>query len=156
MKDCYSLMKSLLKDTFGYDDRLKMCIKAASYGHILFYKKGEINEENVELDVNSLYSTAMTTIRIPKGKPRDINTETLNSGFNRSSAFFIEVVIGSLIPKHYSRFKVCSRYVIDNIVYQDLITYQNAKIKIIRGIYWEENTIDTADIIKTLLDRKTL
>jgi hypothetical protein len=51
---------------------LRWFIKAASYGQILFHKKNEIKEGWVELDVNSLYVTAMTSLRIPKGKPKEV------------------------------------------------------------------------------------
>jgi hypothetical protein len=71
MKDSYDLMKSLLKDTFGYHGRLKSFIKAASYGQILFPKKSEINEAIMELDDNMLYATAMTNLRIPICKQRE-------------------------------------------------------------------------------------
>jgi hypothetical protein len=91
MKDSCDLMNSLLKDTLGYHDRLNSFINNASYGQILFHKKGEIMEATVELDVNSLYATAMTTIRIPKGKPKEINIEPRNSGFNNYSAFILKL-----------------------------------------------------------------
>jgi hypothetical protein len=76
MKDIYDLMKSLLTNTFGYHGRLKRFVIAASYDQILFHKKACINEAIVELDVNRLYGTSMTTIKIPKGKPREIITNT--------------------------------------------------------------------------------
>jgi hypothetical protein len=91
MKDSCDLMKSLLKDTLGYHDRLNSFINHASYGQILFHKNDEIMEATVELNVNSLYATAMTTIRISKGKPKEINTEPRNSGFNNYSAFILKL-----------------------------------------------------------------
>jgi hypothetical protein len=72
MKDSYDLMKSLLKNSFGYHDILKRFIKAPSYGQILFHKKGDINETIVELDVNSLNASTMTIIKIPKDNPISI------------------------------------------------------------------------------------
>jgi hypothetical protein len=102
MKGSYDLMKSLLKDIFGYYGRLKRFIKAASYSQIIFHKKGEINDLIVYLKVNCLYAAAMTTLRIPKGKPRDIIAELLNSRFKTKplkseldnySTFTIEVQI---------------------------------------------------------------
>jgi hypothetical protein len=48
-------------------------IKEASYGQILFHVKGNIEEPVVDLDVNGLYTFAMTQLRIPKGKPEVFN-----------------------------------------------------------------------------------
>jgi hypothetical protein len=57
---------------------LKRFIKATSYGQILFHKKGVINEAIVELDVKSVYATAMRNIKILKGKTKKINVDTGN------------------------------------------------------------------------------
>jgi hypothetical protein len=53
-----------------------------------------------------------------------------------------------------SRFKVDNTYLIDNIVYQDLITFQEAKIKNIRGICLDDYITGNNNVIKTLLDKK--
>ncbi|GMO12696.1 MAG: hypothetical protein Ta2E_01200 [Mycoplasmoidaceae bacterium] len=42
----------------------------------------------------------------------------------------------------------------DNIAYYDLIQYQNAKLNVIRGIYWDEGVIDNNNFINELLERK--
>jgi hypothetical protein len=83
-------MKSLLKDTFGYNGRLKRFIKAPSYGQILFHKKNKIKEAIVERDVNSLKATAMTTLRIPNSKPKII-AKTGKIDIDIYSTFIIEV-----------------------------------------------------------------
>jgi hypothetical protein len=68
MKKSDNLIKRLLNDTFEYYVRLERNIKLAYSSHILFHKKGEIKEAIVELNVNSLDSRAITTIRIPNRK----------------------------------------------------------------------------------------
>jgi hypothetical protein len=66
MKDIYDFMKGLLTDTFGYHWRLKSFIKAASYVNIQFTKNSDINEVIAEVDVNSLFATVMTKIKIKR------------------------------------------------------------------------------------------
>jgi hypothetical protein len=51
------------------------------------------------------------------------------------NTFIIKVEILDFIEKHWSRFKKGNVYTIDNITYKDLIEYQNAKIKIISGVF---------------------
>jgi hypothetical protein len=91
----------------------------------------------VELDVNGLYAFAMTQLQIPEGKPKvmEIVDDLLNN------TFIIKVEILAVLEKPWSRFKKSYVYTIDNITYKDLIEYQNAKIKIISGIYWDEGYI---------------
>jgi hypothetical protein len=66
--------------------------------------------------------------------------------FDSYSAFIIEVEIESLNEKHWYRFKVGSRYIIDHIAYQELIRYLNANIKIINDIYSSSGYIDNTKI----------
>jgi hypothetical protein len=66
MKDSFDLMKMLLKDIFGYHDILKRLIKPISYRLYLFHNKEDINEAVVEIAINSLCLTAITTRKIPK------------------------------------------------------------------------------------------
>jgi hypothetical protein len=124
-------------------------IKDASYVQILFHIPGNIDEPIVELDVNGLYAFAMTQLRIPKGKPKVFNgiiDDIMNC------TFIIKVEILDVIEKPWSRFKKDNAYTIDNIIYKDLITYQDAKIKIISNIYWDEGYIDNInDVLKDLL-----
>jgi hypothetical protein len=108
----------------------------------------------VELDVNSLYATAMSTLRISKGKLREMITEQQKLIFDSYSTFIVEVYIESLTTKHWSRFKACNIYVIDNIAYQDLIQYQEAEMKILRGICLNDSSTDNNTVIKSLLDKK--
>jgi hypothetical protein len=66
--------------------------------------------------------------------------------------FIIKVEILDIIEKSWSRFKKDNVYTIDNITYKDLIEYQNAKINIISGIYWDEGYIyNTNDVLNNLL-----
>jgi hypothetical protein len=112
-------------------------IKEASYGQILFHVKGNIDESVVELDVNGLYAFAMTQLRIPKGKPKVMEIFDGIVDDTRDNTFISKVEILYVIEKQWSRFKKYNVYTIDNITYKDLIKYQDAKIKIISGIYWE-------------------
>jgi hypothetical protein len=83
MKDSDHLIKSFLRDTFGYHRRLKRFIKAPVYLQTLFHKKGYLNKAIIELDVNRLYATPMTTIKIPKEKPMMIiNTGKVGIGYH--------------------------------------------------------------------------
>jgi hypothetical protein len=52
-----------------------------------------MNETIVELDVNDLYAIAMTTLRILKGKPREIITQLEKISLDSYSAFIVEVGI---------------------------------------------------------------
>jgi hypothetical protein len=64
-------------------------------------------------------------------------TQTEKIGSDDYSIFIVEVEIKSLKTKHWSRFKEVSIYVINNIACRVLIRYQDAKMKVIRGIYWD-------------------
>jgi hypothetical protein len=134
---------------------LKKFIKNASYGQILFHSKINTNESLVELDVNSLYACAMAKLYALKGQPKiidDIND--IDYLLIHSTTFIIEVDINSINEKHWSRFKKDNRYIIDDISYSDLIDYQEAKIKIIRCIYWDEGINSNDYIISDILVRK--
>jgi hypothetical protein len=131
-KNSYELINNLLMDSYSYHGRLKQWIKEASYGQILFHVKGNIDEPIVELDVNSLYAFVMTQLRIPNGKPKWING--IIDGII-DCTFISKVEILDVIEKPWSRFKKGNVYTIDKIIYKDLIQYQNAKIKIIAGIF---------------------
>jgi hypothetical protein len=144
----YKLINSLLKDTYSYHGLLKKFINNASYGQILFHSKINTNERFVELDVNSLYACAMTKLYAVKGKPKIIDgINDIDYLLIHSTAFIIEVDIISINEKHWSRFKQNNRYVIDDITYYDLIVYQEAKLKIIRDIYWDEGITGNDSII---------
>jgi hypothetical protein len=107
----------------------------------------------VELDVNSLYAFAMTQLLVSKGKPKVING-IFDDRMNYT--FIIKVEILDIIEKQWSRFKKGNVYTIDNITYNDLIQYQNAKIKIISGIFWESmDYIDNNEELKDLLAIKS-
>jgi hypothetical protein len=101
----------------------------------------------VELDVNGLYGYTMTQLEIPKGKPKEIGI----IGDSFTYTFIIKVEILDIIEKQWSRFKKGNVYTIDNITYNELITYQDAKIKIISEIYWDEGYIDNNNVLKDLL-----
>jgi hypothetical protein len=60
----------------------------------------------------------------------------------------------SIKEKHWLRFKENNRYVLDDITYYDLIVYQEAKLKIIKGIYGDEGINSNDYIISDLLVRK--
>jgi hypothetical protein len=152
-KDSYELINNLLLGSYSYHGRLKQMIKDASYGQILFHIKGNINEPIVELDVNGLYAFSMTQLRIPKGKPKWINGLFDDI---MDYTFIIKVEILDVIEKQWSRFKKDNVYTIDNITYKDLSKYQDAKIKIISGIYWESmEYIDNNDVLNNLLAIKS-
>jgi hypothetical protein len=85
-------MKELLTNASINHWRLKRFIKDAYYCYILFQKKGFINEDIVDLDVNSFYAIDMRTKNIPKGKPKEIMS------LNNVSTFIIEVEHGLLKP----------------------------------------------------------
>jgi hypothetical protein len=140
MKETFDLMKRVLLGSYTFHGRLKQFIKGASDGQILFHKKGDLNEKIVELDVNSLYGTAMTKIKVVMSKPKVI----FDNNLMRLAALKVFVDIESLIEKCWSRFKVDNRYPIDNIAYFDLIQYQNAKLKVICGIYWDSGFDDSS------------
>jgi hypothetical protein len=69
--------------------------------------------------------------------------------------FIIKVEILDVIEKQGSRFNKGNVYTIDNITYYDLIQYQDARIKIISGIYWDGNYIDNNEVMKNLLAIKS-
>jgi hypothetical protein len=124
-------------------------IKEASYGRILFHVKGNIDEPVVELDVNGLYAFTMTQLSIPKGKQKWING-IIDDVIDNT--FIIKAEILDVIEKIWSRFKKGNVYTIDNITYKDLIQFQDTKIKIISGIYWNEGYIDNSnDVLNNLL-----
>jgi hypothetical protein len=134
---------------------LKKFIKNASYEQILFHSKINTNESLVELDVNSLYACAMTKLYPVKRKPKiidDIND--IDNLLIHSAAFIIEVNIISINEKYWSRFDQNKRYVIDDITCIYLIVYQEEKIKIIRGIYWDESIIGNDYIIFRFVSKK--
>jgi hypothetical protein len=91
----------------------------------------------------------MTQLRIPKGKSKVVNgiiDDIMNC------TFIINFEILAFIEKCWSRFKKDMLYTIDSITYKDLIEYQDAKIKIISDIYWDEGYFDnTNDVLKNLL-----
>jgi hypothetical protein len=92
----------------------------------------------------------MTQLRIPKGKPKWINGIIGDNNIDDilDCMFIISVEILDVIEKCWSRFKKDNVYTIDTITYKDLIEYQDAKIKIISGIYWDEGYIDNNDELK--------
>jgi hypothetical protein len=102
----------LLLDSYIYHGRLKQFIKKASYGQILFHIKGNIDEPVVKLDVNGLYTFAMTQLQIPKGKPKVIN-RIINDVMD--CTLIIKIDILDIIEKQWSRFKKGNIYTIDNI-----------------------------------------
>jgi hypothetical protein len=60
----------------------------------------------------------------------------------------IKIEILDIIEKQWSGFKKGNVYTMDNITYKDLIQFQDAKIKIISGIYWESmDYIDNNQIL---------
>jgi hypothetical protein len=125
-------------------------MKEASYGQILFHIKGIIDELIVELDVNGLYAYARTQLRIPKGKPKKWINGIVSDIL--TCTFIIKVEVLDVIEKSWSKFKKGNVYIIDNITYKDLIEYQNAKIKIRSGVYWDEGYIDNSnDVLNNLL-----
>jgi hypothetical protein len=74
-------------------------------------------------------------IDIYLGNEKECDKQSKNkSGLDTYSAFIISVEIESVIIKHWSLFKAVKTSPIDNIAYQDLMTDQNAKIKVIKGI----------------------
>jgi hypothetical protein len=108
----------------------------------------------VELDVNGLLAFAMSNLRIPKCKPKVINDNNIIDDVDNT--FIIKFEIFDIIEKHWSRFKKGNTYTIDNITYKDLIEFQNAKIKIISGIYWESmEYIDNNEVLRNLLAIKS-
>jgi hypothetical protein len=94
----------------------------------------------------------MTQLKIQKGKPKVFNG---NIDDIIDYTFIIKVEILDIIEKYWSRFKKGMLYTIDNITYKDLFEYQNAKIKIISGIYWDEGYIDNNDVLNNLLNIKS-
>jgi hypothetical protein len=66
----------------------------------------------------------------------------------------IEINIEIEITKHWFQFKAGTNNVIDNIVYQDLIRYQDVEMKIIRGIYLDEDKTGNNLMFKIGLDSK--
>jgi hypothetical protein len=135
-KESYELINNLLLGSDSYHGRLKQMIKEANYGQILFNIKGNVEEPVVEVDVNGLYAFAMTQLRISKGKPKEIHKMKASLKIERLHSFIIKAEIIEFIDKQWSRFKKGNVYTIDNITYYYLIQYQNAKIKIINGLYW--------------------
>jgi hypothetical protein len=137
MEDSYNLIETILKNTYTNHGSLKKLIKAASDSQILFHKKCNISESIVELDVNSLYEYAIINIDIVKGKPKIITENIITEIQNINNITFIaEVKIEYLKEKYwFNRFKADNIYTIDNIPYEDLINFQDAKIKILKGIY---------------------
>jgi hypothetical protein len=155
MEGSYNLISSLLKDTYTHHGSLKKLIKNASYGQILFHSKINTNETLIELDLNSLYASAMTKLYAVKGKPKIIDdSNAIDYLLIYSTPFIIEVNIISINEKHWSKLKKDNRYVIDDITYYDLIVYQETKLKIIRGIYWDEGITGNDYIISDLFVRK--
>jgi hypothetical protein len=79
----------------------------------------------------------MINIDIIKGKSRIINENIISDiqNINNNIPFIAEVKLGNLKEKYYSRFKVDNTYIIENKAYEDLIRFQDAKIKILKGIY---------------------
>jgi hypothetical protein len=68
------------------------------------------------------------------------------------NTFIIKVEMVYVLEKPWSKFKKGNVYTIDNITYKDLIEYQNAKIKIIDRIFWDEGYIDNInDVLNNLL-----
>jgi hypothetical protein len=95
----------------------------------------------------------MTQLQIPKGKPK-IFKGNINDILN--STFIIGVEILNVIEKPWSRFKKDMLCTIDNITYKDLIEYQNAKMKIISGIFCDEGYINNnIDVLNNLLTIKS-
>jgi hypothetical protein len=71
----------------------------------------------------------MTKLYSVKGKPKiidDIND--IDDLIIHLTTIIIEVDIISINEKHWSRFKKDNSYVIDDIIYFDLIVYQDGKI----------------------------
>jgi hypothetical protein len=83
---------------------------------------------------------------IPKRKSRIIDDSNITA-----STFIIPVEIIDIIEKHWSRIKKGNIYTIDNIIYNDFIQYQYATIKIINGIYWESEYIESNEVLRNLL-----
>jgi hypothetical protein len=81
----------------------------------------------------------MINIDIVKGKPKIITENIISDiqNINNNITFITEVKIEYLKEKYWSKFKADSTttYIIDNIAYEDLINFQDAKIKILKGIY---------------------
>jgi hypothetical protein len=89
----------------------------------------------------------MINIDIIKGKPKVI-TENIISNIQNNIIFIAEVKIEYLKEKYWFNkfFKLDNIYIIDNITYSDLINFQDAKINIIKGIYWDENNVSENDV----------
>jgi hypothetical protein len=62
----------------------------------------------------------------------DSSLQHLNRVLDSYSASIVEVEIESRITQPWSQFKGFYRYIIDNIAYQKLIRYHDAKIKIVK------------------------
>jgi hypothetical protein len=105
----------------------------------------------------------MINVDIVKGKSKiiteNIKENIINNINNTNITFIAQVKIEYLKEKYWSnKFKADNIYTIDNIAYEDLINFQDAKIKILKGIYWDNSdnnkTVNASDIILNLLDKK--
>jgi hypothetical protein len=72
-----------------------------------------------------------------------------------NNTFIIKVEILDIIEKQWSRFKKDNVYTIDTLTDNDLIQCQNAKIKIISGVYWDAEYVDNNEVLKDLLAIKS-
>jgi hypothetical protein len=145
-KNRYELINNLLLGSDSYHERLTQIMKEPSYSQILFHIKSNMDEPIVEVDVNGLYAFAISNLRIPKGKPKWIDGKDDD---RMNYTFIIKVEILSIDGKQWSTFKKDNVYTIDNITYNDLIQYQDAKI--INGIFLDEGYVDNNDELKNIL-----
>ena len=130
----FDIIDEICNKHYGYQGYTKRFIREAAHFQTLFHTKIRNLSDYDLLDINKLYGYSMTKCYIPAGKPIIIPSTFKPS---EDQTFVVEVEIVSIDEKRWSKdFVKGSIHKLDNIMYYNLIRYQNATFKIIRGIYW--------------------
>lgn len=129
-----------------------------------------------DFDAVSLYPSAMHRCSLPTGKPyllteqmllnlKDINKSNIEQKLNHPF-YYVKIIVKSLnTPRHFPLQSTISQGIreftndliektlyVDKIALEDFVNYQDAKIDILEGYYFETSNSTIQKIIKNLFD----
>ena len=136
-----------------------------------YNKKWYVEANICDYDAVSLYPSAMARLWTVEGRPNVISDSHLNLEFlSKQAAYIVEIKI-TAVHKHYPFPLIVQKInglnvncdeitepitiVVDNIMLEDLINFQQIEFEFIKGYYWDgERDTRIQDEIKKIFQKR--
>lgn len=162
------------KNLFKVGGHVRHFLSKAVYGGrcMCAYNKKWYVEANIcDYDAVSLYPSAMARLWTVEGRPNVISDSHLNLEFlSKQAAYIVEIKI-TAVHKHYPFPLIVQKInglnvncdeitepitiVVDNIMLEDLINFQQIEFEFIKGYYWDgERDTRIQDEIKKIFQKR--